>query len=103
MSGGSYDYLYSKVEDAADRLRGQNNPLRRAFGVHLKAIAKALHDIEWVDSCDTSPGDEVPAIKKALGGRLPQLLLNELSYEMDRLERWLAEIRVAVNELENGA
>ena len=55
MSGGSYDYLYHKVEEVADQLDGDRSPLRRAFAEHLHKVAKALHDIEWVDSGDYGP------------------------------------------------
>ena len=59
MSGGSMDYLYADVEEARFR---EDTPERKAFRTHLMKVAKALHDIEWVDSHDTSPGDEVEAI-----------------------------------------
>ena len=59
MSGGSMDYLYAKVEEARFK---ENTPERKAFRSHLMKVAIALHDIEWVDSYDTSPGDEVEAI-----------------------------------------
>jgi hypothetical protein len=53
------NYLYSQVESANFRL---HTPERRAFAKHLAKVAKALHDIEWVDSCDYGPGDENAAI-----------------------------------------
>ena len=61
MSGGSYDYIYSKIEDIQIR-RQDENPRRRAFQKLLKNVANAMHDIEWVDSGDSSPGDEDEAI-----------------------------------------
>ena len=65
MSGGSMNYLYSKLEyDATFRT---DTPERRAFAAHLVKVAKALHDIEWVDSSDNSPGDENEAIRACLG------------------------------------
>ena len=66
MSGGSWDYFYGRLEDVASRLQCERDPLRKAFGSHLQKCAKALHDIEWVDSSDCSPGDEVESIKAAL-------------------------------------
>ena len=54
-------------------LLNQKSSLRRVFGAHLKNVATALHDIEWVDSGDYGAGDELEAIKivldelKALG------------------------------------
>ena len=29
----------------------------------LRLVADAMHDVEWVDSCDYGPGDEVSAIR----------------------------------------
>lgn len=59
MSGGSMNYLYNDIECATFEL---NTPERRAFSAHLKKVAKALHDIEWVDSGDYKWGDETEAI-----------------------------------------
>ena len=63
MRGGSMDYLCYKVEDATFRT---DTPERRAFASHLKSVAKALHDIEWVDSGDYDPGYETEAIRACL-------------------------------------
>jgi len=63
MSGGSMGYLYSKLQ-AAEFDTG--TPERAAFAEHLKLVAKALHDIEWVDSADYGPGDENAAIRACL-------------------------------------
>ncbi len=64
MSGGSMNYLYSRIE--MDATFEQNTPLRKAFAKHLEMVCKALHDIEWVDSCDYGPGDENEAIRACL-------------------------------------
>lgn len=67
MSGGSMNYLYSKLEyEATFR---EDTPERKAFARHLKLVAKALHDIEWVDSADYGPGDENAAIRACLGSK----------------------------------
>lgn len=90
MSGGSYDYSYHRVSDMADaieaRLDGKgkysqdgdewsyrtsedieadkvSEPFRRWFATHLRLVAEAMHDIEWVDSGDYGPGDEIKAIE----------------------------------------
>lgn len=81
MSGGSMNYLYRRVEDAADNIEtGRDydlyddytprpvDPKRLAFAAHLRLVAKALHDIEWVDSGDCVPGDEHDAIDACLNG-----------------------------------
>ena len=66
MGGGSYDYAYRYADDMACQLQVQGDPLRRAFGKHLALVAKAMHDIEWVDSGDFGTGDEREAIEAVL-------------------------------------
>ena len=66
MSGGSYDYAFVNVEEMAGELINQKDELRRIFGDHLLLVAKAMRDIEWVDSCDTSKGSETEAINACL-------------------------------------
>ena len=75
MSGGSLDYFYSKLEWLIPTIKA-TTPLRRAFKEHLAKVAKALHDIEWVDSDDYGPGDEDKAIRECLseGAELEQLV-----------------------------
>lgn len=67
MSGGSYDYLYGKVDDMADSIvhRRPSN-LRRMFADHLRLVSHAMHEIEWNDSGDGAD-DEDMAIKTVLG------------------------------------
>lgn len=64
MSGGSMDYVYGRVESIRF---DAHTPERAAFAAHLQLVAQALHDIEWVDSCDYSPGDENAAIRACIG------------------------------------
>jgi hypothetical protein len=73
MSGGSWDYEYRHVEEFAHRLLAESreiereaDPLRAEFAKHLLDVAKAMHDIEWVDSADKAAGDEHPAILNVL-------------------------------------
>ncbi len=68
MSGGSYDYFYTKLDDMADSIR-LINPERKAFVKHLKKVVKALHDIEWVDSCDYGVNAEIAAIMECVSER----------------------------------
>lgn len=61
MSGGSYDYVCFKIQGI--ELSGcLTNPRRAAFQKLLGLVGKAIHDIEWVDSCDYGKGDEDKAI-----------------------------------------
>lgn len=64
MSGGSLDYVYRKVEEAADSM--PRTPLHQAFADHLRLVAQALHDTEWVMSCDYGKGYEEAAIRAVL-------------------------------------
>jgi hypothetical protein len=66
MSGGSWDYVYMKVEEVSISLRSSKDPRRRALGLKVHLIAEAMHAIEWVDSGDESPGDEYEAIDKVI-------------------------------------
>lgn len=68
MSGGSWNYLYDRVHDAAIRLRESSNPRRYAMSQHVERLAVALRAIEWVDSCDYGPGDDNAAIDAFLAG-----------------------------------
>ena len=63
MSGGSWEYFTFKAAEVADKLETEKSPLRRALGQHMRLIAKAMYDIEWVDSGDKGEGDEIAAIK----------------------------------------
>ena len=98
MSGGSWDYFYGRLEDVALRLQCERDPLRKAFGLHLQKCAKALHDIEWVDSCDCSPGDEVNAIKAVLGTDGPALVLSE---SRKQAEAALEQLKAALADCHN--
>jgi hypothetical protein len=67
MSGGSLDYVYDRVHDAAQAVRRRaETPLHRALANHLDKVSDALHDLEWVLSGDKSEGDEIPAIEACL-------------------------------------
>ena len=92
MSGGSWDYFYRSLDDVSERLIVSKDPLRRAFGKHLKECAKAMQAIEWVDSNDCSPPDDSDAIRKALGRDAPALELREATLEAIRARDELAQL-----------
>lgn len=77
MSGGSLDYLYLKVEEAAERIimrygqlgaspddRTRYSATAAAFAQHLMLVAKALKEMEWEMSGD---GSDWSTIKKLIG------------------------------------
>lgn len=94
MSGGSYDYVSFKIEELADSLRNtDSDPRRCAFQKLLRLVAKAAHDIEWVDSCDSGPGDEHRAIDDVFEFLKadPKTLIKAESYDRlaEKLRRYL--------------
>lgn len=65
MSGGRYEYVYSRIEQLEHEISDQQKCARRAaFAKLMGLVGKAMHDIEWVDSCDYAPGDEHGAIDR---------------------------------------
>lgn len=67
MSGGSLEYAYSKIKYIADDVESQaRTPLHKTFASHLRDVASALRDLEWVLSGDYGPGDEVESIRKVV-------------------------------------
>lgn len=94
MSGGSWDYVYGKVQDAAESLQQSPDALRRAFGNHLILCAKAMHDIEWVDSCDYGKGQERPAIEAVLGAPAHVLELEQVQQAIEVLIAQYQELKV---------
>lgn len=87
MSGGSWDYLFGRIHDAADALQRdratdrhyaldlneEQRDKRRKLGELLEKVAHALHEIEWVDSSDTSYPSDTQAIDAVFAhmGRKP--------------------------------
>lgn len=84
MSGGTYDYacwkLYQLADDIEvrtkeprtdgfDQIPEKTVALRLRFVEHLRKVAAAAHDIEWVDSGDYGDGAEVEAIEAVLEGK----------------------------------
>ena len=84
LSGGSMDYLYAKVESAEFL---ENTPERVAFRKHLNLVAKALKDIEWVDSGDRKRGDDTDAIMACITKS------EVLQSERERLEAAIKEAK----------
>lgn len=67
MSGGSLEYAYSYLNEVANTVfLKSNTSLHKAFAEHLRKVATALHDLEWVWSGDYEDGDEVGSIEAVL-------------------------------------
>jgi len=97
MSGGSMDYVYRRVEDAFIREceHPEANALRAAFRAHLELVAKALHDIEWVDSYDWGPGDECAAIRACFATPLADGVLTAAIASAEK-ERGMLDAAIAL-------
>ena len=98
MSGGSYDYFYSKLHDMAQNIRERGScdaaspAMRKAFAAHLALCADACRAIEWNDSCD---GDsrETELIRKCIA---PDAALKQaISDAKHALDSLASEIRLA--------
>lgn len=86
MSGGSLNYIYLNVEEASHSVKRQaTKPLHKAFARHLKLVAEALHDLEWVQSGDYGEGDEDKAILAVLGKDAKQKELEVIKEELEKL------------------
>jgi len=92
MSGGSMDYFYSHVEDAADKFKLDTGP-RLAIRSHMLKLAKALRAIEWNDSGDGDDQEEELIIaclapKEVLATTISEAkrILEELTKEVKRNE-----------------
>jgi hypothetical protein len=98
MSGGCYNYAYSKVEDFAGSMELKDSPIRKAFKKHLELVATAMQAIEWVDDDDYSPGDEDAPILACLGESAEAMTLQAIIEDARRvneqIESWLARYDV---------
>lgn len=91
MSGGSWEYFTFKAAEVADKLETEKSPLRRALGQHIRLVAKAMYDIEWVDSGDKGEGDDIAAIKAVFENtaetREIEVLLRDARETMEALRK----------------
>ena len=93
MSGGFYEYADYKLRSFIREFAAEaNTPLRKAFLAHLTDVAKAIHDIEWVDSGDYGPGDEDEAIKKVLGPHWKEITLEVVLKQIELTREQLKEL-----------
>ena len=85
MSGGSWDYVCYRIQDAADRLCCCGVPERQALGKHMQKIAHAMHEIEWVDSADSSHPADSKAIAAVFDDLCHAKVMDETLTEIKRL------------------
>src|SRR5687767_12504646 len=99
MSGGSWNYVFRTFEEVGERLLLCNQLSRRTLGSLVLRIAKALHDIEWVDSDDFGPGQEEKAIDLALGISRDTMMLEQSLADAKRV---LADLQAAIAKAQGG-
>lgn len=99
MSGGSMNYLYSKVADAEFK---PDTTLRRAFKEHLKLVSVALRAIEWNDSGDGDSSED-EAIEACLpkGARLNQAFA-EAKAAVDQVSKAWADMKADMEKQRSG-
>ena len=83
MSGGSYDYIYSRLSDVCEGAMydAEMNDL-------IKDICEVLHDLEWWQSCDIEEEDYRETVKK----------FKEKWFKQNRDERLKEYIDKKINE-----
>ena len=92
MSGGSMDYLYMRVNDVAEELINSKCRHRQIFGEHLVKVAKALFEIELVDSGDSSPPDDINAIQDVFGEAYNSMKIKKLNNEAKQIISELSDL-----------
>lgn len=95
MSGGSLDYVYIRVEDAAWSIgKRAETPLHKAFAKHLHYVAAALHDLEWLYSGDYSDGREVDSIRRCLSPEAElEAIIQEAGKIVECANDWYNNVR----------
>lgn len=101
MSGGSWDYSYGGLKDLSVKLLLESDPKRKALGRLVEKVANAMHDIEWVDSGDYGPGNEIAAIDIALGKDRDKLVLAEMLVQAVKIRDELNVILEKCNDFES--
>ena len=93
MSGGSWNYFCYELEEVAERLSIDKCPHRKMFANHLEKCANALRSIEWVDSGDYGPGDELEDIAKCFNAEpISDVIKEQLVMHKESVEKLLALI-----------
>lgn len=90
MSGGSMDYLYSRIEEYADKL---DDPEMQDMA---RDFARVCHDAEWWQSADSSEALYRKAVerfkRKWFGGGRDLRLSQYVEAELERARKKCAQI-----------
>ena len=86
MSGGSYDYIYMRIEQFANDLRTDTLD-RYRFRNLLYRVAEAAHDIEWQDSGDGA--DEYTSIRACFEDNQGEVVMGYLKEIRDLINTYM--------------
>lgn len=106
MSGGSLNYFYQEVSDAAALIREKNtnyqgnDPVINAFADHLVKVSEALHDVEWVFSGDYSVDQCHESISKCLSSDHTQDMIKRHEREIMALEQLIVSHKKIIAKLD---
>ena len=91
MSGGSLDYVYSRIDSTVFEIRRlSQKPLHLAFAKHLEKVAEALHDLEWLLSGDYGDGDEEESIRQVVTKEVElEILIEDAKVLIGRLQEFV--------------
>jgi hypothetical protein len=99
MSGGSWNYAYSRLDDEIEALRASPQANRRALGNQIALCMAGLKAVEWFDSSDIGPVTESAEIRTALGANADALILRE---EIEAAKKCIENLQAAVAAAEKG-
>lgn len=84
MSGGQYDYFCWKIDEVeCTLLHTETDPRRATLKKVLIKLSRAMHDVEWVDSCDYGKGRDYEALDELFGllGADPLIVVKAAAYD----------------------
>ena len=95
MSGGSLDYVYSRVEDAARTLMATaQDEVQRAFAKHLFEVSNALYCAEYVLSGDSEKGSDHKAILRVITpAAVLASLIDDAEKTQAQLQEWIVRAK----------
>ena len=97
MSGGCYDYAYTKIEDFIRQMNPRcTTPHRRAFMRHLCLVAAVMKDIESEDSNGGDSSRATESIRAFLGmDAIVESAADHLREQLEEGRKLLFEFRVS--------
>ena len=98
MSGGHYDYAYSKLQDFIERMKTSGcchaapPAVRQAFKEHLLKVSEAMKAIEWNDSGDGNSDEEELIMKCISNTDVLQSAIDDAKSSFEQFKKILEKI-----------